>query len=116
MDSVRDYPTLLKGIISEIAEVIQQQRDPASSSVETQCAFDDARGQYLLTNVGWRSKQRVRGITLHVRLKNGKFWIEEDMTEDGVANRLLESGVPKEDIVLAFQPPDVRPHTEFAVA
>jgi hypothetical protein len=38
------------------------------------------------------------------------------MTEDGIANRLLEAGVPKEDIVLAFQPPEFRRHSEFAVA
>ena len=36
------------------------------------------------------------------------------MTEEGIATDLLEAGVPKEDIVLAFQPPDVRRFTEFA--
>jgi XisI protein len=32
-----------------------------------------------------------------------------------MANELLREGVPKEDIVLAFQPPEVRKFTEFAV-
>jgi hypothetical protein len=45
-----------------------------------------------------------------------KIWIEEDMTEDGIATYFLEQGVPREDIVLAFHPPFIRPLTEFAVA
>ena len=32
-----------------------------------------------------------------------------------VKDELVKAGVPKEDIVLAFQPEDVRPHTGFAV-
>ena len=54
--------------------------------------------------------------TLHVRLKEGKVWVEEDMTEEGIANYWVKAGVPKEDIVLAFQHPSMRPLTEFAVA
>ncbi len=52
---------------------------------------------------------------MYVRLHNGKFWIEEDGLEQGVATDLLEAGVPKEDIVLAFHHPEIRPLTEFAV-
>ncbi|MFN0112370.1 MAG: element excision factor XisI family protein, partial [Blastocatellia bacterium] len=33
-----------------------------------------------------------------------------------IATDLEEAGVPKEDIVLGFQPPKVRPYTEYAVA
>lgn len=36
--------------------------------------------------------------------------------EDGIVDRLLEAGVPKEDIVLAFHHPLLRSRTEFAVA
>jgi hypothetical protein len=51
-----------------------------------------------------------------IRIQDGKVWIEIDGTEDGIANHLLAAGVPKEDIVLGFQPPEMRKHTEFAVA
>lgn len=36
-------------------------------------------------------------------------------TEYGIANELVNAGIPKGQIVLAFQPADVRKHTEFAV-
>ena len=35
---------------------------------------------------------------------------------DGITNDFLRAGIPKDKIVLAFHPPDVRPYTEFAVS
>jgi hypothetical protein len=50
-----------------------------------------------------------------VDIRNGKIWIQHDGTEEGIANRLIASGVPKEDIVLGFHSPFMRQYTEFAV-
>ena len=36
--------------------------------------------------------------------------------QEGIATDLLQAGVPKEDIVLAFQPSEARQFTEFAPA
>ena len=55
-------------------------------------------------------------MTVYVRIRDGKFWIEEDWTEDGIATDLVRAGVPKEDIVLAFHEPKLRQYTDFAVA
>lgn len=41
---------------------------------------------------------------------------QEDWTERGVAADLEEAGIPKSEIVLGFQPPEVRPFTEYAAA
>jgi len=60
-------------------------------------------------------RERNRDITLYLRVKGGKIWIEEDWLEHGIATDLVQAGIPKEDIVLAFQPPSMRPFTEFAV-
>jgi hypothetical protein len=116
MEKLIHYRRLITQYIGDLATIVEQQRSREGSMVETQCAFDEQRDQYLLLNIGWREGKRVRGMSLYVRIKNGKIWIEDDMTEDGIANRLMEAGVPKEDIVLAFQPPEARRHTDFAVA
>ena len=55
-------------------------------------------------------------MPLYIALKDDKIWIEEDLTEDGIATYFIEHGIPKKDIVLAFHPPEMRQHTEFAVA
>jgi hypothetical protein len=61
-------------------------------------------------------KRRIHGTTLYVRLHHGKIWIEDDMTEEGIATDLVQAGVPKEDIALAFYTPAERQFTEFASA
>ena len=37
-------------------------------------------------------------------------------TEAGIATELMRLGIPSNEIVLAFQPPEVRQFTEFAIA
>src|SRR4051812_22689177 len=49
-------------------------------------------------------------------IKGDKLWIQRDGTEHGVARELLEAGVPKNHIVLAFRSPELRRSTDFAVA
>ena len=74
------------------------------------------REHYLLMKMGWYQDNRIKSNVIHVRLKDGKIWIEEDRTEDGIATDLLQAEVSCEDIVLAFHPPRLRPFTEFATA
>ena len=113
MDKSAEYRQLIKQVLTRYAELINRRPKPGK---ETQVVFDEERDHYMLITVGWSQQRRIRGTTLYVRLRDAKFWIEEDWTENGIATDLLEAGVPKEDIVLAFHPPEMRPHTEFAVA
>ncbi|MDJ0547721.1 MAG: element excision factor XisI family protein, partial [Microcystis sp. M49637_WE12] len=55
-------------------------------------------------------------IQIHIRIKNERVYIEQDWTEIGITSQLLEAGIPKEDIVLAFHDPASRKLTEFAIA
>ncbi len=107
------YQTLLKQIFLDYAALLN--RRPQSDS-ETQLVIDEERGQYILHTLGWKDKTRVWNTPLYVRLHNGKIWVETDWIEEGVTEKLLAAGVPKEDIVLAFHHPEMRPLTEFAVA
>lgn len=113
MDKLTQYRGLIQERLSTIAELVNRR---PQLGVETRCAFDEERDQYLLLRTGWFKGHRVRGATLYLRIRDGKIWIEEDWTEYGIATDLIEAGVPKEDIVLAFHPPEERKFTEFAVA
>jgi hypothetical protein len=57
----------------------------------------------------------VHGCLVHINIINNKIWIQRDGTEYGIANELVNAGIPKNQIVLAFQPTDIRQYTEFAV-
>jgi len=75
-----------------------------------------ANDHYLLVNVGWHNDRRVHGCLVHIKINNGKVWIQRDGTEYGMANALVDAGVPKDHIVLGFRSPEIRPYTGFAVA
>ncbi len=113
MDRTEDYRSLVKRLLSEKREfIVQHNREEK----ELWCAFDDERGQYLLLNTGWRKGVRHNGATLYLRVQNGKIYVEEDWLEDGIVSDLLANGVPPQDVVLAWQPPELRSLTQFAVA
>jgi hypothetical protein len=82
----------------------------------TLMAFDRERGQFLLLDEGWDGYRRIHNVWAHVELRDGKIWIHEDGTEEGIANLLVAAGVPHDHIVLAFHAPNLRDATEFAVA
>jgi XisI protein len=111
--AVAQYQQYIRQLLSERAQRIANQRNEPEYDVQT--LFDDEQGHYQLLYVGWRGNKRDLGYALHLDIKDGKIWIQHDGTEVGVANQLVEMGVPKQDIVLAFHEPQVRQFTDFAV-
>jgi hypothetical protein len=88
----------------------------AYGEITSEAIFDRQRDRYLLMMVGWEGYRRVHSPLLHVDIQGGKFWIQHDGTEEGIARRLVAAGVPKERIVLAWNPAEVRKYGEYAVA
>jgi hypothetical protein len=107
------YRQIIQEILTRYVNLINQHPKPDR---ETIVAFDEEHDHYFLHTIGWQDTRRIWHTTAYVRLREGKFWIEIDWLENGIANDLIEAGVPKEDIVLAFHHPEMRPLTEFAVA
>ncbi|MEG4866193.1 MULTISPECIES: XisI protein [unclassified Microcoleus] len=112
MDKLTEYPKLIKRILTEYVELSNRHPQP---DIETFLITDEENGHYMWMNLGWQKGERITGMTVYVRIRDGKFWIEEDWTEDGIATDLVRAGVPKEDIVLAFHEPGMRQYTDFAV-
>jgi hypothetical protein len=49
----------------------------------------------------------VRAVSLFVRVRDGKVVIEDDMTDWGLVDRLIEKGIAPEHIVLAWQSAEI---------
>ena len=105
----------LSQIVKEV--LLRYTRIPyAYGDLTCEAAFDDTNERYLLITVGWNGDRRVHNTLVHIDLKGDKLWVERDGTEDGIANELVERGIPREQIVLGFRSPGVRKHTGFALA
>lgn len=109
MATVDEYRQYIQNLLKEQAKLVWDQR------IQAQTIFDTERDHYQLVYVGWRDSKRLYGTVLHLDIIDGKIWIQQDGTEVGIANQLVELGVPKHDIVLGFNPPKMRQYTEFAV-
>ena len=109
MDTIPQYRQHIQNLLIERASLAWDQR------IQAQNIFDTERDHYQLIYVGWRDSKRVYGVVLHLDIIDGKIWIQQDGTEIGIANQLVELGIPKENIVLAFDPPNLRKYTDFAV-
>ncbi|GBF82399.1 XisI protein [Aphanothece sacrum] len=110
MEKLEKYRHYVKQLITEYSQ-IGASKDP----IEQQLIFDTVNDHYQLMYVGWQNRKRYHGCVLHLDIKNSKIWIQHDGTEIGIANELVNLGVPNEDIVLAFHEPLVRQYTGFAV-
>lgn len=111
---VKQYRQYIQQLLSERAQRVSRQRNDQEYEVQT--IFDTERDHYQLLYVGWRGNKRDFGCILHLDIKGKKIWIQHDGTEVGIANQLVEMGVPKEDIVLAFHEPAVRQFTGFGIS
>ena len=109
-DQSRSDQVSIENVLRECA------RFYASQKARTLTVFDRQNGQFLLIDEGWDGFKHIHRVWVHVELRDGKFWIQKDGMEDGIAVDLMNAGIPKERIVLAFQHPGRRQYGEFAVS
>lgn len=111
MDNLRNYRDIVQRTLMEYVGSPYAHGDMCIVPM-----FDKENDRYALMRMGWDGNENAYGIVMHLDIINGKIWIQCDNTDPVVAHDLERAGVPKHDIVLGFQPPDVRPLTEYAVA
>lgn len=112
MDKLTRYRSLLKQLLTDYADLMRSQPIPGE---EVLCLLEEDTDNYLLLRLGWLGRKRLYSVTLHIRLCNEKIQVEQDWTDDFISE-LITAGVPREDIVLAFTPPELRVLPDYALA
>jgi hypothetical protein len=111
MDKLERYRQTIQEVLTEHSQI-----KPAYGEIQMKLMFDRQRDRYQLLRTGWLDERRVYGTLIHIDIEDGKIWIQYDGTEIGVANELTESGIPSEDIVLAYHSPLMRQYDGFAIS
>jgi hypothetical protein len=109
MDKLEQYRQVVQEILIEHSQI-----KPAYGEIQMKLLLDRSRDRYQLLRTGWLEERRVYGTLIHIDLESNKIWIQYDGTEVGVANELVERGIPAEDIVLAYHSPLMRQYDGFA--
>ena len=110
MDRIDQYREIVCRVIEQYASW-----KPSNGQIDAEAIIDRSKDHYEVMHVGWDGVNRVHGCVIHLDIIGGKIWVQYDGTNRPVADELVAAGVPREDIVLGFQPAKVRQHTDFAV-
>jgi hypothetical protein len=110
MVAVSDYRDIVRRVVAEYGSY-----KASYGEIGTEVIMDDERGHYEVMHIGWLGPRRIHGAVIHIDIIGDKIWIQHDGTSPGVAQDLLEAGIPAGAIVLGFHPPEARRHTGFAV-
>jgi len=111
MDTLDTYRQIIQNVLTEYVRL-----QYAYGEIQNETIFDREANRYLVMSIGWQEVRRIHGCLIHVDIINDKVWIQRDGTEHGIADELVAAGIPKDHIVLGFHPPEVRQHTEYAIA
>ncbi|MBD2416098.1 XisI protein [Nostoc calcicola FACHB-389] len=111
MDKLDKYRQIIKEVLNEYSKI-----KPVNGEIEVIAIFNNEVNSYQIIHLGWENRHRIYGCTVHIDIKDDKVWIQNDNTEVGIANELVDRGIPKKDIVLGYQAPYLRHLTDFAVS
>ncbi len=110
MDQLDRYRAIVRRLIEEYASY-----KPSYGDIRTEAVIDTERDHYEVMQVGWSGGRRVHGSVIHIDIRDGKVWIEHNGTDARLGEELVAAGIPRSDIVLGFQPADLRPLTSYGV-
>jgi hypothetical protein len=111
MEKLKKYESAILGVIGQQRPVLLE--DPACYVITDKQTH---HYQILLENWGKREKHQLQ-VFMHFHLKSdGKIYILENHSSNDVGEMLMENGVAKSDIVLAFLPTYAREFSGYAVA
>jgi hypothetical protein len=111
MDRLDTYRQIIRNVLQPYTQIAY-----ANVTAKNRQIFDPETDRYLIISEGWNRQHHLHSCLIHIEIIDEKVWIQLDNTEDGVAEELIQAGIPKQDIVLGFHEPEVRQYTGFAVA
>ena len=111
MERIKRYTDIIQNVMNDF---IQKRKDSVKG-LTYEMILDHKNLRYQLILMGWHNEERIHHLVFHIDIINDKIWIQEDNTEIGIANSLVEKGISKKEIILAYFSEFHRQFTEFAV-
>ena len=108
------HKNLEKAVTKVLQDYIEFLGNDPDSQIEL--IIDKDKTHYLLVEMGWQNDRRIYGNLIHIDIIDNKIWIQQDGTEEGIANELVKEGISPQQIVLAFKTPERRQITDFAIS
>lgn len=112
MSKLENYRRILRETVEKHAAF-----QPANGSIKTRSVINETEGDFMVIDAGWSEKgRRVYDVVLHFHLEGDTVSVERDNTDAEVVRELLERGVDKNDLILAFNAEPFRKVTDVVAA
>jgi hypothetical protein len=82
MATLENYCQIVRELLAEHAT----NNDP---KIESQVISDTENNHYLLVDIGWQGNERIYASYVHIDIKDGKIWIQQNMTEIDLGQELV---------------------------
>lgn len=106
------YAKILSDYLAEYASNRMSKVD-----IHYQFVQDNNHHHYQVVRMAWIKGIFRCDIVFHFEIKpDAKIWLWVNNTDILVTEDLVDLGIPKKDMVIGFQPPEVRAYTGYAVA
>jgi XisI protein len=96
--------------------LVELRQGSENEGIEYKLIADETSHNYQIIALGWKGLDRFYNLLFHIEIIENKIWIQEDKMEYSIAERLLEKGISKSQIVLAYYPEFHRQYTGYALA
>ncbi|MEL6718090.1 MAG: element excision factor XisI family protein [Bacteroidota bacterium] len=96
MDKLEKYRTAI------IEELEYQLELGYSDMPEVSYKLIQDGSQFVVIAVGWHEKKFIHDLWFHLELIDGKVWFFENNTDYQIDEALVERGIKKEDMVVAW--------------
>ena len=90
MDKLTQYQQYIQELLTEYAR-----DNRLEEGIETQLVFDTQRDHYQWSNVGWNGLHRVYHCIMHLDIKEGKIWLQQNLTDQDPAEELVKKAYPE---------------------
>lgn len=111
MDKIAKYRKILTKHLESVTQ--DWSKNP---SEEVKSVIDQNGYHFLVVYYGWAEQGHIHTVPIHLEIREGKVWIQENLTEIEIDDDLVQRGIPKSDIVLGMLPPEYRVYSEYAAA
>ena len=82
MDKIAKYREYIQTLLTSYAK--------DDDDDELQLIFDTQRDHYQWMNVGWQELHRVYRSVMHFDIKDGKIWLQQNLTDQNPAEDLVK--------------------------
>lgn len=110
MDKITKYQTI-------IATTLKKYATSNVPGMEDQVILDFENNHFQLITIGWNDGKYIFLPLIHFDIKpDGKIWLMANNTDVRIAEELVEKGIPRNEIVIGFQPAALRSISDYASA